>query len=239
MSVAAIILSLIVLAAIGVAMLQLANALFARERQYYQWNYHRDILLMDAVVLVLYLLLSAMVVYVYVAFRFEPMVLYCWMLLLVVLSIILLARHIWMNRESMKVPMAIGFALWFLIVLYLTLFSRVGTSQGMQVDLTPFRGISAALEQRSLEPLTHVFLNVLLFIPFGYLLPCCNPVALSRAGFAILGGLIASTVIEGLQMVLGLGMCDIDDIIANALGAIIGYLGYLLWRQIQKNWKTF
>lgn len=239
MSVAAIILSLIVLAAIGVAMLQMVNALFARERQYYQWNYHRDILLMDVVVFVLYLLLSAMVVYVYVAFRFEPMVLYCWMLILVVLSVILLVRHIWKNREGMKAPMAIGFVLWFLVVLYLTLFSRVGNSQSTQVDMTPFRGIMEAMEQHSLEPLSHAFLNVMLFVPFGYLIPASNPPALSRAGFAVFGGLITSTVIEGLQMVLGLGMCDIDDIIANALGAIIGYLGYCLWKQIQRNWKTF
>lgn len=239
MSIAAIILSLIVLAVIGVAVLQVVNALFARERQYYQWNYRRDILLMDVVVLVLYLLLSAMVVYVYVAFHYASMVLYCWMLILVTLSVILLAHHIWKNRESMKAPMAIGFVLWFLVVLYLTLFSRVGNSQSMQVDMTPFRGIAAALEQRSLEPLTHAFLNVLLFVPLGYLLPASNPQALSRAGFAVFGGLIASTVIEGLQMILGLGMCDIDDVIANALGAIIGYIIYRLWRQIQKNWKTF
>ena len=239
MSVAAIILSIIVLVAIGLAVLQMVNALFARERQYYQWNYHRDILLMDVVVLVLYLLLSAMVVYVYVAFCYAPMVLYCWMLLLVVLSVILLARHIWQNRETQQIPMTIGFAVWFCIVLYLTLFSRIGVSQSVQVDMTPFRGIVAAMEQRSLEPLTHAFLNVLLFVPFGYLIPASNPSALSRAGFAVFGGLITSTVIEGLQMVLGLGMCDIDDVIANALGAIIGYIIYRLWIQIKKNWKTF
>lgn len=239
MSIAAIILSLIVLAAIGVAVLQVVNALFARERQYYQWNYRRDILLMDAVVLVLYLLLSAMVVYVYVAFHYASMVLYCWMLILVTLSVVLLARHIWKNRDTMKIVMAIGFILWFLVVLYLTLFSRFGVNQNASVEMTPFRGIVEALEQRSLEPLTHAFLNVLLFVPFGYLLPASNPQALSRAGFAVFGGLLVSTVIEGLQMILGLGMCDIDDVIANALGAIIGYILYRLWRQIQKNWKTF
>ena len=239
MSIAAIILSLIVLAAIGVALLQMVNALFARERQYYQWNYHRDILLMDVVVFVLYLLLSAMVVYVYVAFCFAPMVLYCWMLILVVLSVTLLARYIWKNRKTLQTRMVIVFGVWFAIVLYLTLFSRIGESQGRQAVMTPFRGIVEAMEQRSLEPLTHAFLNVLLFVPFGFLIPCCSPQALSRAGFAVFGGLITSTVIEGLQMVLGLGMCDVDDVIANALGAIIGYIGYLLWWQIQRNWKMF
>ena len=238
MSVAAIILSLIVLAAIGAALLQMVNALFARERQFYHWHYHRDIILMDAVLMVMYLLLTALIVYLYVAFNYEPMVLYCWVLLLVALGVVMLARHLMQHRDGFRPGLAIAFCLWFAVVLYLTLFSRIGDKQDVQVVMTPFRGVSAALEERSLQPLTHAFLNVLLFVPFGYLLPCCNPAALSRAGFAILGGLIASVLIEGIQMVLGLGYCDIDDIIANALGAAVGYVAYRLRMQVRKNWRV-
>ena len=56
-------------------------------------------------------------------------------------------------------------------------------------------------------------------------------------GFAALGGLVVSTTIEGVQMISGLGMCDIDDIIANATGAAVGYGLYLMLRQIRRNWR--
>ena len=239
MSLAAIILSFVILFAIGAALLQMVNALFAQERRYYRWHYHRDILLMDAVLLVMYLLLAGLIVYLYVAFGFEPLVLYCWMALLVSVSVVLLARHIWRHRETMRRDRAIGFSVWFAIVLYLTLFSRISDAGESQTVMTPFRGIAAAVEARSLQPLTHAILNVMLFVPFGFLLPGSNPEALSRAGFAVFGGLIASTLIEGIQMISGLGFCDIDDVIANALGAAGGYVLYRLWTQIQRNWRTF
>ena len=220
------------------ALIQTVNALFAQERQYYHWHYHRDILLMDAVLLVMYLMLSALVIYLYVAFAYEPLVLFCAVALLVAVSVVMLARHVWRQRAYCELGQVIAFFVWFAVVLYLTLFSRVGGDSHSVSVMTPFRGVTAALEQRSLKPLEHAFLNVLLFVPFGFLIPGCNPRALRRAGFAILGGLMTSTVIEGTQMALGLGVCDIDDIIANALGAAVGYVAYLLWTQTRKNWKV-
>ena len=236
MSVAAIILSFILVAAFGVALIQTANTLFAQERQYYHWHYHRDILLMDAVLLVMYLMLSGLIIYIYVAFAYEPLVLFCAVALLAAASVAMLARHVWRQRACFQRGQVIAFCLWFGVVLYLTLFSRAGGDSRSLSVMTPFRGVAEAMERQSLKPLEHAFLNVLLFVPFGFLIPGCNPAALGRAGFAILGGLITSTIIEGTQMALGLGVCDIDDIIANALGAAVGYVVYLLWTQVKKNW---
>ena len=239
MSFVAVILSLILMGSIGIALLQAVNALFLQERRFYYQHYHRDLLLVDGVVLLMYLLMAGMVAYIYTAFHYEPLVLLFSMLLLLLVSVVLLSRHLLAHRDTMNRGQVIAFAVWLAVVLYLTLFSRRSDYRSSMAVMTPFRGVTQAIEERSLLPLEHAFLNVLLFVPFGFLIPGCNPTALSRAGFSILGGLVVSTVIEGLQMILGLGYCDIDDIMANALGAAVGYGGDCLLRQVRKNWRVF
>ncbi|MGN0742343.1 MAG: VanZ family protein [Candidatus Fimadaptatus sp.] len=229
--------SILVMLAIGAALLQAVNALFAQERQYYRSNYYRDRLIVDAVVVVLYALLAALVGTVYVAFRYEPLVLYLTMLCLVVISVAMMLRYMLRYRAKLVRGALWALLAWFGAVLYVTLFSRMGDRGGYGSDMTPFRGVSQAIAEGSLEPMQHFFLNMLLFLPFGYILPCVEPSHLARISFAALGGLVTSTVIETVQMVAGLGFCDIDDIIANTLGAAVGYGLYRLLMQIRRNWR--
>ena len=68
-------------------------------------------------------------------------------------------------------------------------------------------------------------LNVLLFVPIGFLAGC----GLERMTFKkvlFLGGGL-SVVIELLQFIFKKGFCETDDVIHNVLGCMIGYG---LWR---------
>lgn len=69
--------------------------------------------------------------------------------------------------------------------------------------------------------MVYFLLNVLLFIPFGYLLR-----HILHAGRRILltsgCGFLCSAVIETLQLVLGLGVFELVDLIGNTLGALLG-----------------
>ena len=71
-----------------------------------------------------------------------------------------------------------------------------------------------------------IILNILLFIPFGYLLPSLFPRL--RWWQVILLGLVFSLCIELLQLITKLGYADVDDLINNTLGAAIGFLCYKL-----------
>ena len=62
MSTVASVLSLVVLTALGIALIQMVNALFAQARKHYHHNYYRDMLLLDVLVVILYVMLSALVV---------------------------------------------------------------------------------------------------------------------------------------------------------------------------------
>ena len=67
-----------------------------------------------------------------------------------------------------------------------------------------------------------IILNILLFVPFGYLVPSLFP----RLRHVVLLAFCVSLIIEVLQLVTRLGYADVDDLINNTIGAAIGTLIY-------------
>lgn len=72
--------------------------------------------------------------------------------------------------------------------------------------------------------LSEVFGNILLFVPFGFLIKCIYPK--KRSQTVILYGLLLSVGIELTQLFLQIGICDIDDVILNTSGVAVGVLAY-------------
>ena len=66
--------------------------------------------------------------------------------------------------------------------------------------------------------------NMVLFMPMGFLLPCIFPKQFNKFSRTIITGILIIAAIECLQLFSTLGSFDIDDIILNALGMIIGFL---------------
>jgi glycopeptide antibiotics resistance protein len=80
---------------------------------------------------------------------------------------------------------------------------------------------------------TNLLGNVVAFMPMGFLLPL---VFKRLSGFfrAVLTTAGASLVIEIAQYVTGVGAADIDDIILNTLGGVLGFLIFLVCRSLYK-----
>lgn len=74
-----------------------------------------------------------------------------------------------------------------------------------------------------------VTLNLLLFLPYGFLLPVVFPGKSWSWKKALLIGLCSSLVIETIQLFTG-RLCEVDDLISNAAGTVVGFL---LWRAFQ------
>jgi len=71
--------------------------------------------------------------------------------------------------------------------------------------------------------------NIIGFIPFGFLLALLIP--WFRNGFKILfAGLLFSLGYEMMQLLFGLGVFDVDDLILNTTGSFIGFIIFLLVR---------
>ena len=76
---------------------------------------------------------------------------------------------------------------------------------------------------------TGYMLNVALFVPLGVLLPLVWRVLSVRRAVAI--GFLASLVVELIQFILVISVtsgrvADVDDLIANTLGTLLGYAAF-------------
>ncbi|WP_289356748.1 VanZ family protein [Paenibacillus sp. S-12] len=92
-----------------------------------------------------------------------------------------------------------------------------------EINLLPFAS----------EGITTYILNIILFMPLGFLLPTIWPQFRTIKNVAYTG-LFFSIAIE-LSQLLNHRITDIDDLLMNTLGAIIGYLIYrALFKMIYK-----
>ena len=121
-------------------------------------------------------------------------------------------------------------------------FSKVnGKIQPLEIDLGriyPFR--------INLEPFVHLFDytiyreailnlvgNITMFIPLGIVWPCVYK-ELNTPAKAITAGIGASLCIEILQLPIYSRLSDIDDLILNSTGYLIGYVIYLFVRTLKQ-----
>lgn len=76
--------------------------------------------------------------------------------------------------------------------------------------------------------------NIILFIPIGFLLPMIYDI---KGKYVILIGCLFSSFIELFQLVLP-RWTDIDDVLLNTFGVLIGYLLYKLYVKIYNRIKS-
>ena len=101
-----------------------------------------------------------------------------------------------------------------------------GTDTGHGPNFVPFRTILPYLLGDKGWIIAGVNLagNILLLVPVGFLVPLVRPAMgwKGALGLAIAAGL----VIEAMQTALRVGIFDIDDVILNALGVMVGYWAF-------------
>lgn len=110
-------------------------------------------------------------------------------------------------------------------IVYVTLLSRASGTR--RVSMTPFW--SYRLLPGSLYFQRQVMNNILLFVPVGTFLYNLRPKS-STFYFPFL----VSLGVEVLQFLTGRGLFEIDDLISNTLGGLIGCVMVLVWMSARK-----
>lgn len=154
----------------------------------------------------------------------DPLVLYGFLVLWAVGAGAHLARLFWRARGQVNRWAAGLLGGYLAVVLFITLFSRLGESRQAALRLIPFENLLRAFSGAGAGALGHSFLNLLLFVPLGILLFRLCPARLTGVDTAFLFGLALSVAIETIQLAAHLGTCDVNDIVSNALGAASGAL---------------
>ena len=142
--------------------------------------------------------------------------------IIVLLPIMLILRYAIFKQYSFK-----EVALIFVYAVYLSaVFSAVGipTINGLIVDID-FNFVPLIdIVNSPVSYLKNTILNIILFVPLGFLLPTVW--SEYRSGKKILfTGLGISLIIEILQ-IFTFRLTDVDDLITNTVGTVLGYWLY-------------
>lgn len=146
---------------------------------------------------------------------------------MILLSIIVLTsiRIAYLYRRKEKIIISNEIMLLTFIVYILCLFQIV-TSQ----DVSGVHGVNITLfkELTRYQVGTKLFYrniigNIIMFVPFGFFTSYF--LKLEKKSFVFFLTLVISAVIEGIQLKIGRAF-DIDDILLNILGGLLGYFIY-------------
>lgn len=156
---------------------------------------------------------------------FKEVIELSWPGLIVLLSIIILLRLTYILRSEKKFRFHEEL-IDLIFVSYLLILFQLVTSQdisGGGTNLMPFREI-LRYDIGTDSFYKQVVGNILLFVPFGYF--ASKYCRIKKLGTITIVMLLSSIIIEVVQHFIGRSF-DIDDIILNLTGGIIGYLLYI------------
>ncbi len=131
------------------------------------------------------------------------------------------------------------FAVYIAVVAWLVFFSRTA-SEEYKVHVAIFQDLNNAfyidfgiLRELSLgepfiqiikgEDIAQAYMNMMLFVPMGYLLPYVFDYFRARPKVRpFVASVLISFLIENIQLISRRGFYDLDDLIGNSVGALIG-----------------
>ncbi|NLU25022.1 MAG: VanZ family protein [Clostridiales bacterium] len=127
------------------------------------------------------------------------------------------------NNKTRRILAGLALPVYLLGVAYFTLLWKTGGFTGsydLHLNLIPFFWIIEPIMTGKDFYLEQVILNVLLFVPLGVLLPMLIPACDKMMIFRTALGM--TLAIEWIQPFFG-RFTDIDDVLLNVTGALVGY----------------
>ena len=144
------------------------------------------------------------------------------------------------------------FAAYIFVYAYLVFLSRSASEQYL-VHIDPFADLQKAIDTDyglfdfivaifkegiqqafshihvvKFEDVTQVYMNMMLYVPMGYLLPYVFEFFRSGSRLrTVFACFVISFVTENLQLIFRRGLYDMDDLLANTLGGLIGHMLFI------------
>lgn len=138
-----------------------------------------------------------------------------------------------LNKKSVLLAI-IG--LFYLLVVFCAVFMNRNNITDYSVQ-NLFSSYKSAWYTCSAQAWRNIVLNILLFVPFGILLPLLSKKT-DKPYFVIPIGAASSLIIETIQYIFKIGIFDFDDVLNNTVGVILGYCVYRLFSAIKNKAVT-
>lgn len=149
------------------------------------------------------------------------------------------------NKRKRRVVAGIIFLIYFAVLFYFLFFSekmgRTYSERTYHYNLIPFREIGRFIQYRNVlgkeAVLLNIFGNVAAFVPFGAFLPIFSG-RCRHFFFTVLYSFELSLLVELMQLVFKVGSFDVDDLMLNTLGGMVGFLIYVVvifvWKKVEQ-----
>ncbi len=143
-----------------------------------------------------------------------------------------------MTSKKKKSFIRAGWLLFYLYIILLSYFLFFSERYGREIvmkdyhyNLQLFKEIHRFIQYRQqlgMESfVVNILGNVLAFAPFGFLLPVLSK-KYQKFFFTVFLCLLFSVCVETTQLVLKVGIFDVDDILMNTVGGMVGYITYAI-----------
>lgn len=160
----------------------------------------------------------------------------------ILITLIVISTIVYINSQlkNKKRTSLYNAGIILLSVVMVIIFSLTGVSpiSGFNIEIRideisfiPFRGIIEMLQGGlTLHTFVNILGNIIMFMPMGFLLPLLfsNLYSLKKT---VAVGFGTSLLIEFTQLFL-IRATDIDDLILNTLGTMLGYLVFLTFKKL-------
>lgn len=144
-----------------------------------------------------------------------------------------------MPKKKRRMTAVLLFIVYFAVLFYFLFFSekmgRTYSEREYHYNLVPLKEIGRFITYRESLGMRAVLLNIVgnvaAFVPFGIFLPIFS-VRCRKIWMTVYYSFELSLLVELLQLVTRVGSFDVDDLILNTFGGMVGFLLYLLGRHM-------
>jgi len=152
-----------------------------------------------------------------------------------------------LSTRNARIVRALGKVLFVLYIFFLVYFlflaewyGRTGTVEEYRYNLELFREIRRFITYREQLGMFAVFANllgnILIFVPYGFFIS----MAAERRGFfkTLFFSFGLSLCVELVQLATRVGSFDVDDILLNTIGGILGYILFAICNVIRRRYHV-
>ena len=146
-----------------------------------------------------------------------------------------------MPEKKHRLVTGILFLVYFIVLFYFLFFSeemgRTYSERAYHYNLVPFKEIGRFVKYWRVLGMKAVLLNIVgnvaAFVPFGIFLPMFSARS-KKLWRTVYYSFELSLFVELLQLITRVGSFDVDDLLLNTLGGMVGFLVYQLALYVQK-----